>query len=203
MSRIRQPSALLLVLAVALATATAVLGPAVPAAATPPPPASPSPTAPPSTAGTVRVLQPTVRVLEQTVRRLDPGVRSLRSETTDAAGTTVTISSDVLFDFDSADLTSKARAVVDATAQRLAAKGGRLTVVGHTDGVGTPPYNQRLSEARARSVADQLRSTLGTGRAIDTSGRAATEPVAPETVDGRDNPEGRAVNRRVVITVAD
>ena len=149
----------------------------------------------------MRVLQPTVRVLEPEVRRLDPGVRSLRSEKTDAAGITVTISSDVLFDFDSADLTSKARGVVDATAQRLASKGGRVTVVGHTDGVGTPPYNQRLSEARARSVADQLRSTLRAGRAIDTSGRAATEPVAPETVDGHDNPEGRAQNRRVVITV--
>lgn len=37
---------------------------------------------------------------------------------------------------------------------------------------------------------------------IATSGRAATEPVAPETVDGHDDPEGRARNRRVVITVA-
>ena len=201
MSRVREPSVLVLVVAAALATATALLGPAMPAAAAPPsavPPAQPAP----GTAGTMRVLQPTVRVLEPEVRRLDPGVRSLRSEKTDAAGITVTISSDVLFDFDSADLTSKARGVVDATAQQLAAKGGRVTVVGHTDGVGTPPYNQRLSEARARSVADQLRSTLGAGRAIDTSGRAATEPVAPETVDGHDNPEGRALNRRVVITVA-
>jgi outer membrane protein OmpA-like peptidoglycan-associated protein len=151
----------------------------------------------------VRVLQPEVRVLRPEVRRLDPKVRSLRSETADAAGTTVTISSDVLFDFDSADLTPKARAVVDTTARQLAPKGGRVTVVGHTDGVGTPPYNQRLSEARARSVADQLRSALGAGRAIDTAGRAATEPVAPETVEGHDNPEGRALNRRVVITVAD
>ena len=39
------------------------------------------------------------------------------------------------------------------------------------------------------------------GRAIDTSGRAATEPVAPEAVDGHDNPEGRALNRRVVVVV--
>jgi outer membrane protein OmpA-like peptidoglycan-associated protein len=199
-SRVREPSVLVLVVAAALAAATALLGPAVPAAAAPPSAVSPTPPAP-GTAGTVRVLQPTVRVLEPEVRRLDPGVRSLRSEKTDAAGITVTISSDVLFDFDSADLTSKARGVVDATAQQLGSKGGRVTVVGHTDGVGTPPYNQRLSEARARSVADQLRSALGAGRAIDTSGRAATQPVAPETVDGHDNPEGRALNRRVVITV--
>jgi OOP family OmpA-OmpF porin len=173
-----------------LLVAGAFLGAAVPAAAAPPP-----------AGGKVEILQPRVRALDPSVRRLDPKVRSLRTETVDAAGTTVTISSDVLFDFDSADLTAKARTVVDDTAQRLKSTTGRLTVVGHTDGVGTPQYNQGLSEARARSVADQLRTTLGSARAVTTSGRAATQPVAPETVDGHDDPAGRALNRRVVITV--
>jgi outer membrane protein OmpA-like peptidoglycan-associated protein len=174
-----------------LLVAGALLGAAVPAVAAPPS----------SSGGKVEILQPRVRVLDPSVRRLDPKVRSLRTETVGAAGTTVTISSDVLFDFDSADLTAKARTVVDDTAQRLKSTTGRLTVVGHTDGVGTPPYNQRLSENRARSVADQLRTALGADRAVTTSGRAATEPVAPETVDGHDDPAGRALNRRVVITV--
>jgi outer membrane protein OmpA-like peptidoglycan-associated protein len=139
-------------------------------------------------------------VLDPSVRRLDPKVRSLRTETVGAAGTTVTISSDVLFDFDSAALTAKAREVVDDTGRQLAGTEGRVTVVGHTDGVGTPQYNQGLSEARARSVADQLRGVLGS-RAVATSGKAATQPVAPETVAGHDDPAGRALNRRVVITV--
>jgi OmpA-OmpF porin, OOP family len=173
-------------LVLGLLTASALLATATPAGAAPP---------------QVRVLQPGVRVLDPTVRRLDPKVRSLRTETVGAAGTTVTISSDVLFDFDSADLTPKARGIVDATARTLTGTGGRVAVVGHTDGVGTPPYNQRLSEARARAVADELRVTLGAGRPVATSGRAATEPVAPETVDGHDDPAGRALNRRVVITV--
>jgi OOP family OmpA-OmpF porin len=162
--------------------------------------AAPATAAPPATGGTVRILQPRVRVLDPTVRRLDPKVRSLRTETVDAAGTTVTISSDVLFDFDSADLTAAARKVVDDTAQRLRGTTGRLTVVGHTDGVGTPQYNQGLSEARARAVADQIRTAPGPARTVATSGRAATQPVAPEIVDGHDDPAGRALNRRVVIT---
>ena len=166
--------------------AAALLATAAPAAAAPP---------------VARPLDPGVRVLDPQVRRLDPKVRSLRTETTNAGGTTVTISSDVLFDFDSADLTPTARGVVDETGRRLAGTTGRVTVVGHTDGVGAPPYNQRLSEARARAVAEQLRATLGAGRAVETSGRAATEPVAPETVDGHDDPAGRALNRRVVVRV--
>ena len=67
-----------------------------------------------------------------------------------------------------------------------------------------PAYRHRSDLGAVRldlSSADQLRTALGSDRTVTTSGRAATQPVAPETVNGHDDPAGRALNRRVVITV--
>lgn len=141
-----------------------------------------------------------VRILDPPVRMLDPQVRSLRQESVEGPTTTVTISSDVLFEFNSAELTDAARGVVDETGTQLAGTPGAVTVVGHTDSVGTQEYNQTLSEDRARAVAEQLRASVG-DRQVDTAGRSFLEPVAPNEMNGQDNPAGRALNRRVVITV--
>jgi OmpA-OmpF porin, OOP family len=140
---------------------------------------------------------PAVRVLDPQVRVLDPQVRSLRTETTDGATTTITLNTDVLFDFDSATLTPAAAGVVDDTAGRLRSGTGAVTVVGHTDGVGTDAYNLDLSRRRAEAVGARLRAA---GRPVTTEGRGESEPVAPETVNGQDDPAGRARNRRVEIT---
>jgi hypothetical protein len=74
-------------------------------------------------------------------------------------------------------------------------------VTGHTDGVGDPSDNQKLSEQRARAVAAQLRSALAGSWRLSAAGKGETEPVVEETnVDGSDDAEGRARNRRVEIT---
>jgi OOP family OmpA-OmpF porin len=145
------------------------------------------------TAGSVRSLEPTVRILE-------PVVRDLRTEAHRGQKTTVTISTDVLFDFDSAELTSSAARIVSDLASRIADTASSVRVVGHTDGIGTRRYNQRLSERRAGAVAEAIRNRLDAGRTITTEGRNFSEPVAPETIDGEDNPRGRARNRRVEIS---
>lgn len=144
-------------------------------------------------AGSVRLLEPSVYLLE-------PVVRELQTEEREGERTTVTISSDVLFDFDSADLTSSAEQVVSELAGRIAGTDSDVRVVGHTDSIGSRDYNQRLSERRAEAVADALEQELGDGRAIATEGRNFSEPIAAETVDGQDDPSGRARNRRVEIT---
>lgn len=144
-------------------------------------------------AGSVRLLEPGVRLLK-------PVVRSLQTERRRAGRTTVTISSDVLFAFDSPDLTPQAREVVQRLAARIArARPGPISVVGHTDSIGSRRYNQRLSEQRAASVARALRRELPPGRRIRTAGRNFSEPVAPNELNGEDNPAGRARNRRVEI----
>nr|WP_235518507.1 OmpA family protein [Cellulomonas sp. Leaf334] len=115
---------------------------------------------------------------------------------------TVTLASDVLFATDEFVLTPEAAAVVDAAGEQIATSGlaGEVTVVGHTDDVGTDAYNQDLSVRRAQSVADRLAPVLGDGFTVVVDGRGESEPVASGS-----SPEERAVNRRVEIrfTTAD
>ena len=78
---------------------------------------------------------------------------------------------------------------------------GDVTVVGHTDSVPLQTKNplstnQRLSEARAETIARVLVANGVPADRLRAEGRAATEPVAPN-----DTREGRAVNRRVEILV--
>ena len=78
-----------------------------------------------------------------------------------------------------------------------------ILIVGHTDSKGTEAYNMRLGHRRADTVASYL-AARGVPASLMTHSEswANLEPVAPNTLpNGRDNPEGRALNRRVVITV--
>ncbi|HYE86566.1 MAG TPA: OmpA family protein [Vicinamibacterales bacterium] len=79
----------------------------------------------------------------------------------------------------------------------------RVEVAGHTDSVGTDQYNQRLSERRARAVYDYLtQNGIGANRLAGPNGYGESRPIAPNTTpDGRDNPEGRAKNRRTELNV--
>ncbi len=103
----------------------------------------------------------------------------------------------VLFAFDSAELTSAAKDQLAAVANRLT--GANLVsvkVIGHTDSVGSDHYNQGLSERRARSVADFLASQGVPADKLTTEGVGESKPVADNETDA-----GRAQNRRVEIQV--
>jgi outer membrane protein OmpA-like peptidoglycan-associated protein len=69
-----------------------------------------------------------------------------------------------------------------------------VDVVGHTDSTGALEYNQKLSEARASSVARYLESQKVVSQRIITRGAGPAQPMATN-----DTPEGRALNRRVEI----
>lgn len=72
---------------------------------------------------------------------------------------------------------------------------------GHSDSVGDPGYNMTLSKKRAESVKAELETVLnGTNLQIEASGHGETKPVAPNEQAGKDDPRGRAKNRRVEIT---
>jgi outer membrane protein OmpA-like peptidoglycan-associated protein len=72
----------------------------------------------------------------------------------------------------------------------------KFDVEGHTDGVGTKVFNQRLSEQRAQSVVDYL-ATKGTSAArIQSAGYGDTRPAAPNN-----NEANRAKNRRIEFRV--
>ena len=74
-----------------------------------------------------------------------------------------------------------------------------LLITGHTAKVGTPESCQKLSEERAKSVADYL-VQLGTkdSKHIFTLGNGARVPIATNQTT-----EGRTRNRRVEITILD
>jgi outer membrane protein OmpA-like peptidoglycan-associated protein len=116
--------------------------------------------------------------------------------------TTVTLSEEVLFEFDRADLKPAAASRLDALAAQLEDVRPRtVTIVGHTDSRGETAYNQDLSERRAASVRAALAERLGGGIAFEATGKGETDPVAPnEKPDGSDDPDGRALNRRVEIS---
>ncbi|NPA35051.1 MAG: OmpA family protein [Chlorobi bacterium] len=75
---------------------------------------------------------------------------------------------------------------------------GHLRVIGHTDAKGTLQYNYKLGLRRAEAVADLL---VKKGFPKDKINIESYGEVLPQKVnvliDGRDNPEGRALNRRV------
>jgi outer membrane protein OmpA-like peptidoglycan-associated protein len=78
----------------------------------------------------------------------------------------------------------------------------RVTIEGHTDSIGTEAYNLRLSQRRANAVQRYLVSKGISADRLETIGKGEGEPVAPNTLpDGRDNPEGRAMNRRAELKV--
>jgi OmpA-OmpF porin, OOP family len=58
-----------------------------------------------------------------------------------------------------------------------------------------------LSEARAQSVVDYLVSKGIAPERLVSKGYGETTPVAPNTVDGKDNPAGREKNRRTEFKV--
>jgi outer membrane protein OmpA-like peptidoglycan-associated protein len=105
------------------------------------------------------------------------------------------LAADVLFAFDSAELTPRAGDELAGVAEALRAAGAReAEVVGHTDDVGETAYNQRLSQARAESVRSALAAELGPGVALRATGRGESAPIASNETDG-----GRALNRRVEV----
>ena len=121
-----------------------------------------------------------------------------------ATTTVVELAADVLFAFDKADLSPRAPAQLQRAADLIRQGGaGRVRVAGYTDSVGEDAYNLALSERRAAAVVAWLSAEGGIDAArLVAEGRGEADPVAPNAgTEGDDYPEGRAMNRRVTITI--
>lgn len=117
-------------------------------------------------------------------------------------GLYLTLSSEVLFDYDKFAIRSEAMATIEKLKDPLSKlpASTSLQVEGHTDAHGADDYNQTLSEKRASAVADALK-TAGITLPITSVGYGETRPVAPNELAGKDNPGGRQLNRRVEIFI--
>ena len=99
------------------------------------------------------------------------------------------------FDFAKATLKPDADPVIAQIVALLKANpAARISVDGHTDNVGDPEANQKLSEARAQAVAAALGKNGIEPARLSSAGYGATNPIA-----GNDSSIGRAKNRRVEI----
>ncbi len=109
----------------------------------------------------------------------------------------LTMSSEVTFDFNSANIKSTFQFPLNKIATIMNRyPQTQIVVVGHTDDVGSNQYNLDLSLRRANAVADYL---IMRGVAISrmgTEGHGEMEPIA-----NNDTAEGRSQNRRVEIFV--
>jgi OOP family OmpA-OmpF porin len=107
------------------------------------------------------------------------------------------------FDFNKSNIKREFVPVLDEAAQILKDNASiNVTSEGHTDSIGSDAYNQRLSERRAAAVKHYLVSKGVAADRLTTVGRGEKDPIAPNTTpDGKDNPEGRAMNRRAELKV--
>lgn len=119
----------------------------------------------------------------------------------DSCGTTITLQDAVLFDFGSSAVRADAAVGLDTLATALIGVGAPVIEVGgHTDAVGDDPVNLVLSEDRAAAVVAAL-TDRGVTASMTAVGHGESVPVAPNEIDGVDNPAGRQLNRRVEIFV--
>ena len=109
----------------------------------------------------------------------------------------ITMTNQTAFDTDSSAVKPGFHSTMDKLADVVVRYGKTtLTIVGHTDNIGTNEYNQRLSQRRALSVAQYLESKRVDPLRLATAGKGETEPVASNTSES-----GRQANRRVQIYV--
>jgi outer membrane protein OmpA-like peptidoglycan-associated protein len=115
----------------------------------------------------------------------------------------VELSSDVLFEFDSAKVTAKSAEKLKQVAFLIQHDNKGVVVLrGHTDSVGDPAYNKKLSLQRAQAVSERLMEYSNFQQNMFTvQGLGQDYPVAANRINGRDNPSGRAKNRRVEILI--
>jgi len=121
------------------------------------------------------------------------------------------ITSTELFDFNKSVLTDRAKAQLDT--EVVAKLGGFATIQfinvnGHTDRLGSPQYNQKLSEKRAEAVKAYLVSKGVDGSKIEAYGFGKTggnmfapQKVCPDQKDRKALIACLAPNRRVEVEV--
>lgn len=99
----------------------------------------------------------------------------------------------VNFDFDSSMIRDGDYTKLNKMLEQIS-EGVKIELVGHACDIGTPEYNQGLSERRAEAVRDYLMERGIPESDIDVSGKGELEPVR-----GNEDEAMRAENRRVEI----
>ncbi len=134
-----------------------------PRAETPPPPVAAAPAAPAPEPAPLATPAPPAPVIEK-----------------------VALASDVLFEFDKAQLRPEGQQKLDELADRIKdAQVESVVAVGHADRIGSEQYNEKLSAARAESVRQYLAQKGLEEQRVRSEGRGETQPVTGDQCKGQ------------------
>ena len=90
----------------------------------------------------------------------------------------LTLSTDVLFDFNSAELKEGGKKRLDELANQIKdANIDEIVAVGHADRIASEDYNQKLSEARAQAVKDYLAGKVANANKVTAQGKGESAPM--------------------------
>lgn len=112
----------------------------------------------------------------------------------------IKINNQILFEFGSDRIDRKSFKILDEVAQLLRAhpEVAPVLIEGHTDSVGSRPFNLDLSKRRARAVERYLITKGIAGTRLKSAGFGFDRPVVPN-----DSPLNRAKNRRTEFKLVD
>jgi OOP family OmpA-OmpF porin len=129
-------------------------------------------------------------------KQLEQQLADLKARQTDR-GLELTLS-DVLFEFDKANLTPGALLSLAPLVTFLRENPDRtISIEGHTDSLGSDAYNQQLSQHRADAVRDFLVQSGISADRITARGMGKSYPVASNATEA-----GRQQNRRVEMVIS-
>ncbi|WP_319272089.1 OmpA family protein [uncultured Draconibacterium sp.] len=124
-----------------------------------------------------------------------PGAEVVRSE--EGIQLILDENADVRFEFDSSELTSASQTNLGNLVEIFNKYPDTdILVIGHTDSDGAESYNQTLSEKRAASVVNFLKSNGIEAARLSSVGMGESQPRATN-----DTKQGKAQNRRVEFTI--
>lgn len=136
-------------------------------------------------------------------RRMDKQAEEMKRELPNAQvervgeGIKITFGSDILFDVDSYQLKPETKRQLTEFAQTLNKyEDTDIRIEGHADATGSDGHNQKLSEQRAKAVADFLESQGVKSSRVEETGYGEAQPVADNATEA-----GRSKNRRVDVAV--
>jgi outer membrane protein OmpA-like peptidoglycan-associated protein len=104
----------------------------------------------------------------------------------------------IFFGFDKCNITAEADAVLGEAASAAKSQGSvKVSIVGHTDTMGSDAYNKKLSECRANAARTNLVAKGISAATIEASGHGETELLV-KTQDSVKEPQ----NRRATIDLS-
>jgi OmpA-OmpF porin, OOP family len=109
----------------------------------------------------------------------------------------LTLSTDVLFDFNSAELKEAGKRKLDELAGQVKdANVDEIIAIGHADRIASEDFNLKLSEARAQAVKDYLASKASNANRVTAQGKGESSPVTGE--DCKNMGPERGSNKKLV-----